>query len=77
MKTYYEKLNEDTPPFTHDLLLLTSSGGFYDNFSEEQKDFIRQLSSLNIRIRYPEYKNLIYKQLTQPVCKKILDQTIK
>ena len=76
MKAYYVKLNDnDTPPFTHELILLASKGDFYNNFSEEQKHFIRQLSPLNIRTRYPEYKDLIYKQLTQLVCEKILEQT--
>jgi HEPN domain-containing protein len=75
MKAYYVKLNNDTPPYTHELLLLSSKGGFYDNFSEEQKNFIHQLSPLNIRTRYPEYKDKIYKQLTQPVCKQIFEQT--
>jgi HEPN domain-containing protein len=75
MKAYYVKLNEDTPPFIHDLFLISSRGGFYDVFSEEQKNFIHQLSPLNIRTRYPEYRDLIYRQLTQHVCKQILEQT--
>jgi len=75
MKAYFVKLLDDTPPFTHELMLLASKGGFYNNFSEEQKHFIHQLSPLNIRTRYPEYKDIIYKQLTQTVCKQILEQT--
>jgi len=75
MKAYYVKLINDTPPFTHELLLLSSKGGFYDDLSEEQKKFIRQLNPLNIRTRYPEYRGLIYKQLTPSVCEQILEQT--
>jgi len=75
MKAYYVKLNDDSPPYTHELLLLSSRGGLYSDFSEDQKKFIHQLSPLNIRTRYPEYKDKIYKQLTQPVCKKIFEQT--
>ena len=77
MKAYYVKLHDNTPPFTHELLILASSGGFYDDFSEEQKHFIRQLSPLNIRTRYPEYKDLIYKQLTKQVSQQILEQTLQ
>ena len=75
MKAYYVKLLDDTPPFSHELLLLASSGGFYNDFSDEQKHFIHQLSPLNIRTRYPEYQDLLYRQLTQPVCVQILQQT--
>jgi len=75
MKAYYVKQINDTPPFIHELIILASKGGFYDSFSEEQKQFIRRLAPLNIRTRYPEYKGLIYKQLSQSVCKQILEQT--
>ena len=75
MKAYYVKLHDETPPFTHELLLLASTGGFYDDFLDEQKHFIRQLSPLNIRTRYPEYKDLIYRQLTKQVSEQILEQT--
>ena len=49
MKAYYQKLHNDTPPFTHELLILSSRGGFYNDFSEEQKNFIHQLNPLNIK----------------------------
>jgi len=75
MKAYYQKLHNDTPPFTHELLLLSSRGGFYNDFSEEQKKIIHQLSPLNIRARYPEYRDRLYQQLTQSVCTQIFEQT--
>ena len=75
MKAYFVKLLDDTPPFSHELPYLASRGGFFDDFSEDQKNFIRQLSPLNIRTRYPEYRDMLYRQLTQSVCQQILEQT--
>jgi HEPN domain-containing protein len=78
MKGYYTKVTQekdDTPPLTHDLPYLANKGGFYELFSEEQKQFIRQLNPLNIRTRYPDYKYTLYKQLTTDVCIRLLEQT--
>ncbi|MDR1180776.1 MAG: HEPN domain-containing protein [Bacteroidales bacterium] len=68
MKGYFVKLIDEIPPFTHDLVMLASKGDFYSSFTENQKDFIRQLNPLHIKARYPEYKDRIYRQLTKEVC---------
>jgi HEPN domain-containing protein len=74
-KGYYSKQMEDTPPFTHDLKFLAQGAGFWETFTEEQKQFIRKLGPLNIRTRYPDYKRELSKELTQSVCESILEQT--
>jgi HEPN domain-containing protein len=74
-KGYFAKLNEETPPFTHDLRIISTKGNFSDELPEEQKQFIRILSPLNIRLRYPEYKDLIFKQMTKDVTWDILQKT--
>ncbi|MDD4598397.1 MAG: HEPN domain-containing protein, partial [Lentimicrobiaceae bacterium] len=55
-------------PFTHNLSLLAKKRDFYENFSEEQKDFIDQLELLNIEARYPSHKERLLKSLTREKC---------
>jgi len=76
-KAVYSKHKEDMPPRTHDLEYLALKSGFYEIFSEEQKDFIGELNPLNIETRYPEYKKEISKNLSSSKCAKLLDDTIK
>ena len=49
---------------------------FYENFSEEQKDFIDQIEPLNIEARYPSHKERLLKSLSESKCKEILENTI-
>lgn len=76
-KGYYSKLKDETPPFTHELPYLAHTGGFYDSFSEEQKNFIDLLNPLNIRARYPDYKKELVKELTASRCQAIIENTHK
>lgn len=43
--------------------------------SEEQKDFIDELESLNIEARYPSYKERLLKSLTADRCEALIQQT--
>ena len=56
LKAYYVKIHEDIPPFTHKLIKLAESCELYEEFSEEQKDFIDFVSPLNVEARYPTRK---------------------
>jgi len=76
-KACYAKLKEETPPFSHDLEYIALKGGFYENLSEEQQDFICELNPLNIETRYSDYKKEIAKRLTPTKCAEILEQTKK
>ena len=76
-KAAYAKLKEDTPPFSHDLEYIAVQSGFYETLSEEQQDFIGELTPLNIQTRYSEYKGEMAKRLTPAKCAKILEQTKK
>ncbi|MDD2528497.1 MAG: HEPN domain-containing protein [Lentimicrobium sp.] len=62
-------------PFTHNLSLLAKKRDFYENFSEEQKDFIDQLELLNIEARYPSHKERLLKSLTREKCIEIPNNT--
>jgi len=74
-KAAFSKIKEDTPPFVHKLTLIARQGNFYEQFSEEQKDFIDQLEPLNIKTRYPDDKKKLAKKLTHEKCVEILDKT--
>jgi HEPN domain-containing protein len=76
-KASYEKLQADTPPFTHDLEYIALKSGFYEGLSEKQQDFIVELNPLNIETRYSEYKDELSKRLTYTKCVELLEQTKK
>jgi HEPN domain-containing protein len=75
-KAYFVKLKDGTPPYTHELPYLAQQGRFYETLSEEQKLFIDRLNPLNIRTRYPDYKDNLSKLLTPARCVEIIEQTI-
>jgi len=74
-KAGYQKMKNETPPYSHDLPRLAQLAGFYDLFSEEHKLFVNVLNPLNIEARYPDYKNQIARALTNERCKEIFAQT--
>jgi len=74
-KAGYQKIKNETPPYTHNLIRLAELAGFYDLFSDEQKSFLSTVNSFNIEARYPDYKNQIAQSLTNERCKEIFVQT--
>ena len=76
-KACYSKLKEETPPFTHDLMLIAQRAGFFEMLDDEIIGFIEQISPLNIRTRYPDYKKELAQKLTKTICKNLIDNTKK
>lgn len=74
-KAYYIRLRSENAPYSHSLSYLAKKGGFYDTFSEEQKDFIDQIEPLNIEARYPSHKERLLKSLTHEKSSAIFEQT--
>jgi len=74
-KGAYEYKINNTPPFVHDLILIANKAGFIDMFDNEQMGFIEQLSPLNIRARYPDYKKVLEKEMTKTVCENLIIKT--
>ena len=74
-KAYFSKLNSEIAPHSHSLSYIAKKGGFYDMFSENQKDFIDQIEPLNIEARYPSYKEGLLKSLSPEKCQEILINT--
>jgi HEPN domain-containing protein len=63
------------PPKIHDLLKLAKLSGVLELLSEEQINFLEQLTPLQIEARYPEYKERIAKALNEEKCKLIFAAT--
>jgi HEPN domain-containing protein len=74
-KAYFTKLNPEAAPFTHSLSYLARKGGFYELFTEQQKEFIDQIEPLNIEARYPSHKERLLKSLTDSKCNEIINRT--
>ena len=74
-KAYFSSLKSDVAPYSHSLSYLAKKGGFYELFSEEQKDFIDQIEPLNIEARYPAHKERLLKSLTESKCNEIIEKT--
>lgn len=75
IKSYYTKLNPEKAPFSHNLAYLAKQGGFYNEFSEEQKEFIDLVEPLNIEARYPSHKERLLKSLSDEKCNEIIEKT--
>ena len=63
LKAYYVKIKNDRPPYIHDLLKLAQEASLA--LSVEQKTFLDEMTSCNIRARYPDFKNRFYKRATE------------
>ena len=74
-KAAYEYKVNDTPPFVHDLVLILDKAGILEMFNDGQMNFIEQLSPLNIRARYPDYKKILAKEMTKNVCESLIIKT--
>ena len=74
-KAYYTSLNQEVAPYSHSLSYLAKKGGFYEAFSDEQKEFIDQIEPLNIEARYPSHKDRLLKNLTHQKCTELIEKT--
>jgi HEPN domain-containing protein len=78
LKAYYEKINNDTPPFTHKLITLAKNSNIYTDMDDEFLEFLDLLDilePLNIEARYPTDKNEIFKSLNEKKSKEVLIKT--
>lgn len=75
LKAYFTYLRNEVAPFSHSLSYIAKKGGFYEEFSEDQKDFIDQVEPLNIEARYPSHKERLLKSLSHEKCQEIIINT--
>jgi HEPN domain-containing protein len=74
-KSFYTSLKLETAPYSHSLSYLAKKGEFYEDFTEDQKDFIDQIEPLNIEARYPSHKERLLRSLTHEKCLEIIERT--
>ena len=74
-KAYCIKLKPVAAPYSHSLSYIAKQGGFYESFSEEEREFIDQIEPLNIEARYPSHKERLLKSLTETKCLEIIQKT--
>jgi HEPN domain-containing protein len=75
LKAYWSAKREDEPPYTHNHMRLAEGCGLYDLMSDEQKDFLDEVTNYNIEARYPEDKDALYRRLSKQACRHIIDET--
>lgn len=76
LKAYWCAKMPDDPPYTHNLVKLSTECGLSKLMSDEQNSFVDGMMPLNIEARYPEYKERLLKRLSPEYCEKILNYTI-
>ena len=75
LKAYFIKNTDEVAPFSHSLSYIAKKAGLYQNFSENQKNFIDLLEPLNIEARYPSHKEQLLASLTESRCNEILKKS--
>jgi HEPN domain-containing protein len=75
LKALYVKNSNQTPPYTHNLSVLSNKNDIYKKLNDSQKDLIDLLEPLNIETRYPKHKKDLLESLNFDKCKEIIDKT--
>jgi len=60
LKAHYVKNLDDNPPLIHNLLRLAEQA--HIDLSEEQKNYLLEVTTFNIKTRYPDYKFKFHKR---------------
>lgn len=63
LKAYYAKNVNIEVPYTHDLVKIADLANFV--LTEEQSDFLDEVTTFNIKTRYPDYKDRFKKKVTR------------
>jgi hypothetical protein len=64
LKAYYVKCVDINYPRIHNLVEITVKANL--ELSEEQKGTLVELTTFNLKARYPDYKNRFQKKATRP-----------
>jgi HEPN domain-containing protein len=76
-KAYFIKIKCESVPFSHSLSYLAKQGGFFEEFTEDQKEFIDQIEPLNIEAHYPSHKERLLRSLSNERCIDLIQETKK
>lgn len=74
-KAAYVEINEIAPPFIHHLVKLSKKAGLYDDFTEAQIVFLRDLNPMNLEARYPHEIEAIENLLDKKQCEYFVSRT--
>lgn len=66
---------DNTPPITHDLLILAEKAKL--ELTDEQAKLLYEVNAFNIKTRYDDYKNSFYKRATASFTKKYISEIDK
>ncbi len=73
LKAFWVRDNESNfPPRAHDLNRIANETTLV--FSDKEKEFLAEVSSFNIEVRYPDYKNLFVQKCTKEFTDKYLNE---
>ena len=75
LKAYWCGTQTSDPPFTHSHMRLAEGCGLYELMNDDQRDFLDTITNYNIEARYPEDKDALYRALTRPFCRQLIDET--
>lgn len=72
LKALYIKLKNESPPFIHDLVKLSSKCVL--DLSKKDSDILEEISGFNINARYDDYKDNFYKIATKEYTNKYIKE---
>lgn len=72
LKAYYVKVIDTNVPQIHHLLQVTERIGL--ELSENQKDFLLEVTTFNLKARYPDYKKRFYQKATKEFTEKYIQK---
>ncbi len=75
LKAFYWKKLENEPPYTHNLLILSTKSEIDKILLLKHKNLINKLMPLNIEARYPSNKDELFKILTFDYVKSLVKET--
>ncbi len=70
LKAYLVKCSDVEIPYIHDLVKIAEKAGI--QLTERQKDFLDEVTTFNIKARYPDYKNRFYRKATKEFTKRYI-----
>jgi HEPN domain-containing protein len=75
LKAYYVKAVNTEVQYVHDLTKIAVLSNL--TLTEEQKDFLDEVTTFNIKVRYPDYKNRFRRKATKEFTEQYLKKIRK
>ncbi|MBI1938794.1 MAG: HEPN domain-containing protein [Ignavibacteriales bacterium] len=75
IKACFWKIKNEEPPFTHNINIILDKLELLDKVPLQHQNLIDELIPLNIKSRYPDDKERIYKLLNYNKCRSLIKRT--